>query len=348
MLIVAVAIASVSCQNMPTATDAARKVKYQKAIAADNNMERANFPGKIMAATDVNLGFRVAGIIDEISVADGAYVGKGAVVARLDSRDYELQLAATQAEYDAIKAEVDRVVALYAEQSVSANDYDKATNGLRAITAKLEAHKNALADTYLRSPVDGYLYKSNFDKGEAVAAGTPVVSIISSAKPQIEINIPAAYYLKQSRYKSASASIELFADNRFDLTLKSISPKANINQLYKATFVVEPLEGVSTPAAGMSAMVEISYSNDDAQRIIIPFSAVVERSGESLVWVVEEGQVASRKVEIEQILSSGQVYIKSGLAADEVVVVAGVNSLKEGQKVEPLAEATRSNVGGIK
>ncbi len=346
-LILVAALIQVSCAGEQKSASAPRKVKCQSVVEMSDNVESATFPGKVVAATDVNLGFRVAGVIEDICLADGAYVRKGQVVARLDSRDYALQLAATQAEYDAVKAEVDRVVALYADQSVSANDYDKATNGLRAITAKLDAHRNALSDTSLRAPFDGYIQKSKFGKGEAVAAGTPVVSIISAGAPEITIDIPAAYYLKQNNFESATAKVELFGDSLFDLTLKGVSPKANLNQLYKATFRVEPTGGV-VPKVGMSATVELNYSKSSAKSVSIPFSAVVESEGKSSVWVVSNGKVASREVVVAEIKSSGTASISSGLVDGEVVVVAGVNSLKEGQAVSLLQEASESNVGGLK
>ncbi len=346
-LVLLLALSLVSCKSATNGDSAPRKVKCESVVTTDQSVEVATFTGKVIAATDVNLGFRVAGIIDCVELADGAFVREGEVIARLDSRDYALQLAATQAEYDAVKAEVDRVVALYADQSVSANDYDKATNGLRAITTKLEAHQNALSDTALKAPFDGYIQRSYFGRGEAVAAGTPVVAIISSSAPEITIDIPAAYYLKQNNFESASASIELYRGVEFPLTLKGISRKANLNQLYKATFVVGSANGI-TPAVGMSATVSLSYSKKQEHGIQIPFSAVVERDGKSSVWVVSDGRVESRIVIISEILSNGEARISSGLEAGEVVVTAGVNSLKEGQEVIELPAVAASNIGGVK
>ncbi len=339
---------AVSCQGGEVRVNSPRKVKCESVVLAADNFETVNFPGRVVAATDVNLGFRIAGIVDEICVADGAYVRKGDVVARLDSRDYALQLAATEAEYSAIKAEVDRVVALYEDESISANDYDKAVNGLKAITAKLSAHQNALADTELRAPFDGYIQKSNFDLGEAVAAGTPVVSIVSASAPEITINIPAAYYIKRELFASATARFELLGDETFELTLKSISPKANLNQLYKATFEVKSRGGV-LPAVGMIAMVEMNYkqTNDTKELLVIPFKSIVERDGDSYVWVVKGGKVESRRVKVMEIKSNGKALLSEGVEVGDMVVTAGVRSLKDGESVEILESASKSNVGGV-
>lgn len=347
-LFLVVALATISCGNESSRNTTPRKVKYESAVLVDESVEQSSFAGKVVAASDLSLGFRVAGIINNMPIADGEFVRKGEVVARLDSRDYKLQLSATQAEYDAIKAEADRVIELYNDQSISANTYDKATNGLRAITAKLEAHRNALADCELRAPIDGYIVKSNFGRGEAVAAGTPVVSMISSAAPQITIDIPVQNYIKSSSFESATAFFELYDGDQFCLKLIGISPKGNLNQLYRATFEIEPNENGVLPAVGMSAIVDINYKNDKTETVDIPFSAVVESDGDSSVWVVVDNRVSSRSVKIEQILHSGRCTVVSGIDAGEVVVVAGVHSLKEGQEVSLLEEPSASNVGKIK
>lgn len=58
------------------------------------------------------------------------------LLAQIDPRDYELQLQAAEAEWQGIKAEAERVMALYADSVATASDYDKARYGLQQITAK--------------------------------------------------------------------------------------------------------------------------------------------------------------------------------------------------------------------
>ena len=117
------------------------------------------YPGKIKAASEVKLSFRVAGPIRAVLPEVGAFVKKGELIAEIDPRDYEIQLSATEAEYNQVKEEAGRVIELYNRGSVPVNDYDKAVAGVKQITAKYDAHKNALADTRLTAPFDGYIQK---------------------------------------------------------------------------------------------------------------------------------------------------------------------------------------------
>ena len=75
-----------------------------------NDVSTTTFTGRTKAASEVNLAFRVAGQIERLLVNEGDFVRKGQVVAVMDRRDYEVQLAATQAEYEQIKADAERVM----------------------------------------------------------------------------------------------------------------------------------------------------------------------------------------------------------------------------------------------
>ena len=132
-------------------------------------------------------------------MAAGNFVRKGQVLAQIDQRDYEIQLAATEAEYNQVKNEAERVIALYKKDVVTENQYYKAVHGLEQITAKYDSHKNALADTKLIAPYNGYVQKTYYSARETVGAGMPVVAMIGTATMEVEINIPRTYMLRETR-----------------------------------------------------------------------------------------------------------------------------------------------------
>lgn len=83
----------------------------------------------------------------------------GQLLAELDPTDYQVQLDATEAEYKQIKAEAERVMALYKENGLlPAND--KAVYGLKQITAKYQHHKDQLGYTRLYAPSTA-IYKTS-------------------------------------------------------------------------------------------------------------------------------------------------------------------------------------------
>ncbi len=335
-----------SCTTTPDTTRSVQSVKCEEVKSLCSSVVSTSYPGKVSAAADVNLSFRVAGVVDKVVVREGHLVKEGDVVAHLDSRDYKLQLDATQAEYDAIKGEVDRVVALYQENSIPQNDYEKAMSGLKQITAKLSAHRNAYHDTELKAPFDGYIQKINFDKGEALSAGMPIIKFVSSSAPEVIVNLPVVEYLRRAELSSAVASLSSQGGVAFPLELIGMSHKSNLNQLYEARFRVKP-NGGKYPSLGMSTMVSLSFSSEATAQVTIPFSAIVVRDDRSYVWQIIDGTAQLTSVEVAKINNDGTATLSSGVVAGESVISAGVNSLKVGDKVKPLPTPSKSNIGNI-
>lgn len=331
-----------SCSTSTTNEEKTLTVKIDT-VRNYGEAKSTDYSGKVRASEDVNIAFKVSGNLMKTPVNEGQFVKKGQLIAQMDPRDYEIQLSATEAEYKQIKAEAERVIELYNRNSVSQSDYDKAVYGLQQITAKYDAHKNALADTRLTAPFDGYIQKYNYSVGETVGAGYPVVSMYSNDRPEVEINIPSSEYNHRNDFDSFSCRI---GKEEIPLTLISIAPKANLNQLYTARFKVAA-DSKEKPLAGMITTVTIKYKPSDDSKIIVPVTAISNTGGDSHVWVYNNGTVTKRSVTPEEVYTDGFVSIRGNIKAGELVVSGGANKLQEGQKVRPLEASSATNIGGL-
>ena len=146
-------------------------------------------------------------------------IRKGQLLARLDTTDYAVQLKATEAEYQQVKGEAERVIALYSEGGTTPVAYDKARYGLQQIEAKYKNHKDMLAYAYLYAPFDGYVQKTLFDEHETVAAGMPVISIISQDTPEVELNLPASEYIRRNTFEKFSCTLDIYPGKVYPLQL---------------------------------------------------------------------------------------------------------------------------------
>jgi RND family efflux transporter MFP subunit len=336
-----------ACAQRETPKDVVPPVKVDT-VRIYGERQKVTFPGKIKATMEVNLSFKVAGPVAGMYADEGKHVTRGQVIAEIDARDYKVQLSATEAEYKSVKAEAERVMELYGKESVSQNDYDKAVYGLKQITAKYDAHKNALADTKLLAPFDGYIQKHFFNAGETVGAGMPVVSMIDAGAPEVEINIPASEYIKRQQFDSFSCTVDIYPGEVFPLDLMGITKKANINQLY--TMRLKLRSGAAPmPSPGMTAMVDIRYRPENTAYTSIPGTALFENDSTAAVWIYDSGTqtVSSRTVRTHAFLNTGTVIVREGLSAGEIVVSAGVHALKEGQKVSVLPPFSSTNKGKL-
>ncbi len=338
------AVTSVSCSTRQTG---GQKIMYVKAdtVRVSGEATPLAYPGKVKASEEVNLSFQVAGKLKRIYAGDGAVVGKGQLVAELDDRDYRVQLEAVEAEYKSVKADAERVIKLYKEGVTTASNYDKARFGLKQIEAKYENCKNQLNDTKIYSPFSGKIQKHYYDAPAVVGAGMPVLCIVSDESLEVQINVPAREYSSIGRDCRFEASFGFLEESSVPLSYIGISPKANANQLYGVRLAIDG--GDAAVAPGMNAMVKVYPKGAKSGGLAVPAGAVFSDGGNSCVWILSDGAVAKRKVEVGELREDGTVTVLCGIAQGEVIVTAGVHKLVEGQVVKILPKVASTNVGGL-
>lgn len=307
-----------------------------------------SWPGRTKASEDVNVSFRVSGPIKDIYVNEGDHVKKGQLIAEMDPRDYQVQLGATQAEYEQIKADAERIIAMYKEGNTTSSNYDKARYGLRQITEKLNNHRNQLADTKLLSPVDGYVQTRIHQAGETVSAGMPVVSVFKSGNTEVEIFLPVSDFSHLKEFGEFKCSFDFTGGKMYPLEVIRTSQEANSSQLYTVRLRIKGDYDKSKITPGMTTMVYASVA-DSSNTVSVPSTAVFNKDEKTGVFVfdAQSGTVRFRTVTVGALKTDGSAIVASGLKAGEIVVATGTRHLVEGQKVQPLPEPTKSNVGGM-
>lgn len=310
-------------------------------LVSDVNVR--TFPGVVKVASEINLGFKTAGQLTKIYVKEGDFVREGDIIAELDTKDYLLQVQATQIQYDQLKTEVERLAELYKRNSIPANDYEKATSGLKALGVMLQAHKNTIEYCTLRSPVSGYIQTINFAKSEMVNAGTAVVSLIDVSTVKIETEIPAALYLMKNDFIKYSCKTNLIQNKIIPLKFVGVNRKSNSSQLFKMSFVPS---SNSKLEPGMNVEVMISMNEKTAKTIYsLPAKAVFYENEKSYIWVVVNNEVKKREITTGEIIGNGNILVLSGINETDQVVTAGIRVLHENDKVKVIPEASKSNVG---
>ncbi len=350
-----------SCSEGGQQPQRAQKVMIESAeLAGQTN--KYEYPGRVEAASEVNMSFMVSGTLSNVK-SEGTHLNKGDVVAEMDARDYKLQMSATEAEYEQVKAEAERVMALWADSVVTAEDYDKARYGLQQITAKRDNARNQLNYTKIYAPFACTVQSKLMDAPTVVGAGMPVVTVVSDGTQEIEISIPASVYMNRQNIKGFSTRFSYAPQTEVTLRLISISPKANANQLHTVRLGI-PSDLKPQPSAGMSTMVTMEMTelkdvrslqskteskDDEVSGVEVTSTAVFNNGGQSYVWVYDpaSGVVTKRAVSVARLLANGRTVIALGLSQGEQVVTMGVHKIVEGQSVEPMQPKSETNIGGL-
>ena len=338
-----------SCSQRTQITDSKPTVKIDTVLSA-GGQTALQFPGRVKAAQDISLSFRVSGTILRMYVNDGTYVRTGQLRAELDPADDQMQLDAAEAEYQSVKAEAERVMALYKENVTTPDANDKAMYGLKQITAKYNHAKDQLEYTRLYAPFSGYVQKRLFDSHETIAAGMPVVSIISEGTPEVEINLPAVEYIRRQQFTGYTCTFDIYPGQEYALDLINVTPKANANQLYTMRLQLKKGEAQALPSPGMNTMVTIECTEGEVRHLSVPTGAVLRDKGMASVFLYDASSRTIRRcdVTVTRLLGSGRCLVTAeGLKPGDLIVASGVHHVKDGEQVEPLLPASKTNVGGL-
>lgn len=339
-------LAITACSFNPEKTDDYEKLVKTATVEKISSEVTKQFPAIIEEAEEVNLAFRVAGPIEKIFIAEGQFVKKGELVAKMDDRDYLVQKQAVEAQVNQLQSEYKRVKELRERESVAENDYEKMKAGKEMAEAKLKNALDQLQDTKIYAPFSGYITKVMFDQGELVNHGTPIATMIDMSQLKAEINVPASFYINKKHITKIECTHNDMPGDRFTLNLYANNVKANNNGLYKFYLYHSP-DKDSKLAPGMNVQVHVTCEKDSLTLYRIPTSALFEKDNQTFVWVVNRGIVVSRKVETDHLVKNGFIGILNGLNEGEQVVMGGLNLLDEGEKVKVVPPASKTNVGNI-
>lgn len=337
-----------ACQQKNEATtDSPQKVKVAQ-VAKIASAEEKSFSGIVSPAQEVNLAFRVGGPIQELYIKKGDVVKKGQLVARMDTRDYQIQYDVAKAQYEQVTSETKRVAELYKRNSVTEVDYQKAVAGEKMVKAQLDHAWDQLNDTKLYAPFNGIIQTINFEVGELVNTGMPIAVLLNTQTLEIAVDVPAPLFVKKDHFGSIYATVPSASVEQIPLKLAKYEPKANASQLYTLIFQTSA-NYPKNLEPGMEARITIVCGQVQSQDCYVPTRAIFQEVQQAYVWVFNsaDSSVTKRAVGLDGIYHGEYTRINSGLQGNETIVVAGIHSLTESEKVAPIPAKSETNIGGL-
>ncbi len=301
--------------------------------------------GRLQPQAEINQAFRIDGRMLSRNVDVGDHVTAGEVLARLDRMNEEsnllsarAQLASAQAQALEARSMYTRMRGLLAEQAVSRASFEQAQSMAKVTQAQVDSAQslvniaqNRLSYTDLVADVAGVVTARGAEPGEVVPAGRMIVQIAREGAVDAVFDVPAA--IKDAAPANPDIMIALASNPEVKAPgkIREVSPRADP---VTGTFAVR-VRVLDPPAAMRLGSTVIGHMKlDRSPAIEIPSSALIQPGGKPAVWVVDTqaGTVSVRDV---VLLAQGEdrVQIAQGLAAGDVVVTAGAQALRPGQKV---------------
>lgn len=316
-------------------------------IAMEAGETALSLPGEVRARHEAPLAFRVGGKIAECKANLGDTVRRGQVLARLEPNDYQLAAQAgaageTEARSASLLAEAElaRYRNLREKGFASAAMLDQKQAAADAARARLDAMRSAHAGqarqlnyTALAAESDGIITTHNCNAGQVVGAGQPVLHLAQSGEKEILVHLPETELARIRATAGFTVSLNALTDRSYKGTLRELAGAADpATRTYAARIAVKDADAAMQ--LGMSATVTLQAAGDLAIRLPLP--AVFGRDGKSLVWQVDEAGIVHATPVAVAAIEGNRVRVASGLAEGNIVVVAGANLLRDGEKVKLL------------
>ena len=332
-------------------------------VAGPNEFMERRFPGLASASTEVNLSFRVGGPLISRPVDVGDTVQSGDLVARIDPRDYEVRLDVVKGHLERAKAardyaqtEYDRIARIMeqdpgATSEVALDTVKRQLNvakaDVRSIEASVTATEDQLSYTELRAPLNGRIVATYVENFEDVLPKRPIVRIVDRARIDFKISIPEGLIGYAPYVEEVMIRFDAFEGREFPATVKEIGEEATqATRTYPVTLMMEQPDDVEIlPGMAGDARIVSRPPDLESAGIAIPATAVFSHGSDTFVWVCDESTrtLERRKVEAQHFSEAG-LSVQSGLSAGEWIVVAGVHSAREGQRVRILDVATGEEI----
>jgi RND family efflux transporter MFP subunit len=321
------------------------------------------FPGVVEAVDRSSISFEVSGIVQEVRVDAGDRIQAGQVLAVLDPKPFELSvtsaeaaLSRAQAQVEEKKSDYDRERRIFAEDPGATTQkrieqaraaFESNRQSVSYARAQLDLARRDLANTRLLAPFDGTVASRGVEPSEQVHRGQAILDLFSERAMQVAVQIPEAVIEDVFVGQPAQMRFPTLGGRVFHGAITEVGSAAQGTN----AFPVKATVGASNSQIRPGITAELSLrlpgrAGDDSY--LVPMTAVAPGQGEAMwsVFVFDPASSTVRRINVAGgELIGNHVALTEGVAAGDIVVIAGVSFLSDGQKVRLLETAAPASGG---
>jgi membrane fusion protein (multidrug efflux system) len=276
--------------------------------------------GTILANEEVELRSEISGKLIQILFKEGAYVSKGDLLVKINDADLQAQLRKAASNIKLIEDRESRQRQLAEKQMISKEDYENTLNELEAGKAEYDLVKAQIDKTEIRAPFNGVVGLREVSEGSFVNTSTVIARLQNLSNLKIDFAIPQKYTPlvkigdelifrlsgNDFQYKAKVYAIE----PKIDPSTRTLRLRAICTSNYKDLY------------PGAFANVELNLKEIEQAILIPTVAIVPELKGQSVYLnkggivspqKVEIGLREEKRVQIISGLVEGDTVITSGI-----------------------------------
>ena len=318
---------------------ASREVTKPQMAAMPGSIE---FSGPLVAPNTVVVRSKASGVLLSLQVAEGSRVRSGQSLGELDLEELRYRVAERRASLEAAQAQFQQAERSYkANEDLAAKAFisstaldnfrasmESARGQWLAAKAQFETAQSSLRLASLVAPISGVVSKRHAVPGEKLSAEQQVLSIVDLGKLELAGLVGTH---EVARLKPGMAvAVKVEGDEQpVQARISRIAPAAEPGTR-SIGVTLEIANAEERFRAGQYAVARVELP-DNAQRLTLPATAVINASGQDHVWVLEKGTLVRRVVTTgRRDAREGRIEILQGLKAEDQVLAARFDNLRDG------------------
>lgn len=269
--------------------------------------------------------------ISEILFTDAQQVSKGDVIARLEQREEQAQLAGAKAQLQEHKRELERIAGLLKGKAASQRDYDERQTQLQITQKEIDGIQARIEDRTLRAPFNGTLGIRRLSVGALVQPGDIITTIDDISTIKLDFSVPALNLAMLKPGVAIEARTEALGDRVFTGVVEQVDTRVDpVTRSILVRAIIPNDEAVLRPGL----LMRVTLLKNARTPVVLPEESVLQRQDAHFVLVVhpQTNVVEERRI-TPGTRRPGILEVKEGVEEGEMIIVRGVNRAVPGKPV---------------
>ena len=299
-----------------------------KSAALDNDIRAI---GNIRANEEAEIRSEISRKIRGIYFKEGAFVGKGKTLFKLDSDDLVARLRKQEIEEKLAISKLEREKQLISKGLTSQEDYDVMENTLEQIRADISITRIDISKTYVRAPFSGIIGLRNVSNGAYVTPSVILTTMQDISKVKVDFSIPEKYISLFKKGQKMVFKVDGLS-GEFEAEIYASEPKAENNT---RSLVLRAITNNTDRKLMPGTFANVTFRMAETENaILIPTQALVPKLKGQSVFIVRDGKAKLVDVEIGERTDEFVQISSDKLNIGDTIITTNILRIKENSPVK--------------